>query len=56
MRFLSDNVSVGARKNFSREEMLEKATPAFWKYAFSEAAGVNKSELYTEFRDKEDLL
>jgi TetR/AcrR family transcriptional regulator, copper-responsive repressor len=44
--------------------MLEKATPAFWKYGFADtsvqgmgrATGVNKPELHTEFRDKEDLL
>jgi TetR/AcrR family transcriptional regulator, copper-responsive repressor len=59
---LSDNVSMGRPKNFSREEVLEKAMPVFWKHGFADtslqelerATGVNKSGLYSEFRDKED--
>jgi AcrR family transcriptional regulator len=55
---------MGRPKGFSREEVLEKATPVFWKYGFADtsvqelerATGVNKSGLYTEFRDKEDLF
>jgi AcrR family transcriptional regulator len=55
---------MGRPKNFSREEGLEKATPVFWKHGFADtslqdlerATGVNKSGLYTEFRDKEDLF
>jgi AcrR family transcriptional regulator len=55
---------MGRPKNFSREEMLEKATPVFWKRGFSHttledlerATGVNKSGLYSEFRDKKDLF
>ena len=55
---------MGRPKNFSREEVLEKATPVFWTHGFSDtslqdlerATGVNKSGLYTEFRDKEDLF
>jgi AcrR family transcriptional regulator len=55
---------MGRPKNFSREEVLEKAMPVFWKQGFSDtslqdlerATGVNKSGLYTEFRDKEDLF
>src|SRR3979411_2474748 len=55
---------MGRPKNFSREEVLEKAMPVFWTQGFSEtrlqdlekATGVNKSGLYTEFRDKEDLF
>jgi len=51
-------------KNFSREEVLQKAIPVFWKRGFSDtsvhdlerATGVNKSGLYAEFRDKEDLF
>src|SRR5271154_3605868 len=50
-------------KNFSREGVLEKALPAFWKHGFADtslqelekATGVNKSGLYAEFRDKGDL-
>src|SRR6202140_3209776 len=61
---LSNNVSMGRPKNFSREEVLEKAMPVFWKHGFADttlqelerATGVNKSGLYTEFRDKEDLF
>src|SRR3984957_16502445 len=55
---------MGRPKNFSREEVLEKAMPVFWKQGFSDtslqdlerATGVNKSGLYVEFRDKEDLF
>jgi AcrR family transcriptional regulator len=62
--FLRDNVSMGRPKGFSREEVLEKAMPVFWKHGFADtslqelerATGVNKSGLYTEFRDKEDLF
>jgi TetR/AcrR family transcriptional regulator, copper-responsive repressor len=50
-------------KNFSREEVLEKSIPVFWKKGFSntclqdieKATGVNKSGLYSEFENKEDL-
>jgi AcrR family transcriptional regulator len=55
---------MGRPKNFSREEVLEKAMPVFWAHGFADtslhdlerATGVNKSGLYTEFRDKEDLF
>src|SRR6266478_590204 len=55
---------MGRPKSFSREEVLEKALPVFWKHGFADtslqelerATGVNKSGLYTEFRDKEDLF
>jgi TetR/AcrR family transcriptional regulator, copper-responsive repressor len=55
---------VGRPKSFRREEVLEKAMPVFWKHGFADtslqelerATGVNKSGLYTEFRDKEDLF
>ena len=61
---VSDNVSMGRPKNFSREEVLEKAMAVFWKHGFADttlqelerATGVNKSGLYTEFRDKSDLF
>jgi AcrR family transcriptional regulator len=61
---LSDNRYMGRQKNFSREEVLEKAMPVFWKHGFADtslqelerATGVNKSGLYTEFRDKDDLF
>src|SRR5437870_2228330 len=61
---LSHNICMGRPKNFIREEVLEKAMPVFWKNGFADtslqelerATGVNKSGLYTEFRDKEDLF
>jgi AcrR family transcriptional regulator len=61
---LLDNSHMGRPKNFSREDVLEKATPVFWKQGFAntslqdleQATGVNKSGLYSEFRDKEDLF
>jgi TetR/AcrR family transcriptional regulator, copper-responsive repressor len=57
-------MSMGRPKGFSREGVLEKAMPVFWKHGFADttlqeleqATGVNKSGLYTEFRDKEDLF
>src|ERR1700761_1180798 len=61
---LSENIRMGRPRNFSREEVLEKAMSVFWTHGFAEttlqdleqATGVNKSGLYTEFRDKEDLF
>ena len=55
---------MGRPKNFSREGVLEKAMPVFWKHGFADASlqdleratGVNKSGLYSEFKDKEDLF
>jgi AcrR family transcriptional regulator len=54
---------MGRPKNFSREGVLAKALPVFWKRGFAEtslqelekATGVNKSGLYSEFADKGDL-
>jgi len=56
--------TMGRPKNFRREQVLERALPVFWKHGFSDtslqelerATGVNKSGLYSEFRDKEDLF
>jgi AcrR family transcriptional regulator len=53
------NERMGRPKNFSREGVLEKALPVFWKHGFAntslqeleKATGVNKSGLY----DKGDL-
>src|SRR3984885_11024772 len=61
---LSDNIRMGRPKNFNREEVLEKAMPVFWKQGFADTSlqdlergtGVNKSGLYSEFRDKEDFF
>ena len=44
---------MGRPKSFSREEVLEKAMPVFWKHGFADtslqelerATGVNKSEI-----------
>src|SRR6202521_1241432 len=55
---------MGRPKNFSREEVLEKAMPVFLKHGVADtslqelerATGVNKSGLYSELRDKEDLF
>ena len=55
---------MGRPKNFSRKGVLEKALPLFWRRGFAEASlhqlevatGVNKSGLYSEFKDKEDLF
>src|SRR5258708_23646725 len=55
--------AMGRPKNFSREGVLEKALPVFWKHGFADtslqdlekATGVNKSGLYAEFADKGDL-
>lgn len=54
---------MARRKNFTREEVLNKSVPLFWKKGFAEtsvhdlevATGVNKSGLYSEFANKEDL-
>jgi TetR/AcrR family transcriptional regulator, copper-responsive repressor len=62
--FVLDNRCMGRPRNFSREEVLEKAMPVFWKHGFADtslqdlerATGVNKSGLYAEFRDKDDLF
>ena len=55
---------MGRPKNFNREGVLDRAIPVFWKHGFAnttvqhleEATRVNKSGLYSEFKDKEDLF
>ena len=55
---------MGRPKEFTREEVLEKAIPVFWKHGYADtglqdlekATGVNKSGLYAEFKGKEDLF
>jgi TetR/AcrR family transcriptional regulator, copper-responsive repressor len=50
-------------KNFTRDKVLEKALPVFWQHGFTGtslhdlecATGVNKSGLYAEFENKQDL-
>lgn len=51
-------------REFERAEVLEKALPVFWHKGYAatslkdleEATGVNKSGLYSEFKDKQDLF
>src|SRR5271170_5319725 len=55
---------MGRKRLFSRESVLDKAIPVFWAKGYADtslqdleqATGVNKSGLYTEFKDKEDLF
>jgi len=55
---------MGRPKKFNREEVLDKTIPIFWKHGLAEttvqdlerATGVNKSGLYAEFENKEDLF
>ena len=55
---------MGRPKLFTREEVLTKAITVFWEKGFSETTlqdlehvtGVNKSGLYTEFKNKEDIF
>jgi AcrR family transcriptional regulator len=61
---VTDNVAMGRRKLFTREDVLNKTIPVFWKHGLAEtsvqdleqATGVRKSGLYAEFKDKEDLF
>ena len=63
-RFSNRYRSMGRPKSFNREGVLEKALPVFWRRGFADASlhelevatGVNKSGLYSEFKDKEDLF
>ena len=60
----NDVMAIGRPKHFSRAEVMEKSIPVFWEHGFAdtsladleEATGVNRSGLYTEFHDKEDLF
>jgi AcrR family transcriptional regulator len=67
LNFLVQNAilrDMGRPRKFSREGVLQKALPVFWKYGFARttlpdlelATGVNKSGLYSEFESKEDLF
>jgi TetR/AcrR family transcriptional regulator, copper-responsive repressor len=57
-------MTMGRPKNFSRDDVLDKSIPVFWEHGFAgttlsdleEATGVNRSGLYSEFKDKEDLF
>lgn len=55
---------MGRPKCFKREEVLEKAIQLFWRKGFAEtslqdlekATGVNKSGLYSEFENKDEIF
>lgn len=55
---------MGRPKGFSRDQVLLKAVSVFWEKGFAEttvqdlerATGVNKSGLYSEFKNKEDIF
>jgi AcrR family transcriptional regulator len=55
---------MGRPKNFDRNKVLTKALPLFWARGFADArlqdlekvTGVNRSGLYSEFKNKEDLF
>ena len=55
--------AMGRLKQFTRDDVLQKALPVFWKQGFTRASlpdlehatGVNKSGLYAEFESKEKL-
>ena len=55
---------MGRTKNFDRNEVLDSAIQVFWKKGYSDtslsdlekATGVNKSGLYSEFKDKDDIF
>ena len=55
---------MGRPRKFNREDVLRKALPVFWAGGFANTAvqdiehatGVNKSGLYSEFKDKEEIF
>ena len=55
---------MGRTKSFNRSDVLESAIQLFWKKGYSDtslsdiekATGVNKSGLYSEFKDKDDIF
>src|SRR3978361_1205827 len=57
-------MAIGRPKGFNRRDVLDKTIPVFWEHGFADttlsdleaATGVNRSGLYSEFRDKEDLF
>ena len=57
-------MAAGRPRNFNREEVLAKSVPVFWERGFADtsladlekATGVNRSGLYAEFKDKQDLF
>jgi AcrR family transcriptional regulator len=59
-----DIAAMGRPKQFTRDDVLQKALPVFWQHGFARASlpdlehatGVNKSGLYAEFESKEKLF
>lgn len=55
---------MGRTKQFDRTEVLKEAIQLFWKKGYADtslsdlekATGVNKSGLYSEFKDKDDIF
>lgn len=55
---------MGRLKNFNRDDVLDSAIQLFWKKGYADtslsdlekATGVNKSGLYSEFKDKDDIF
>jgi AcrR family transcriptional regulator len=55
---------MGRLKNFDRNDVLDAAIQLFWKKGYADtslsdlekATGVNKSGLYSEFKDKDDIF
>jgi AcrR family transcriptional regulator len=55
---------MGRPRLFNREDFLRKALPVFWSRGYADTAvqdlekatGVNKSRLYAEFKDKQDIF
>lgn len=55
---------MGRLKGFDRNEVLDVAIQLFWKKGYADtslsdlekATGVNKSGLYSEFKDKDDIF
>lgn len=55
---------MGRTKTFNRSDVLDSAIQLFWKKGYADtslsdlekATGVNKSGLYSEFKDKDDIF
>ena len=55
---------MGRSKGFNRDDVLDSAIQVFWKKGYADtslsdlekATGVNKSGLYSEFKDKDDIF
>lgn len=62
--FLCYGYLMGRLKGFNRDDLLDSAIQLFWKKGYADtslsdlekATGVNKSGLYSEFKDKDDIF